>query len=53
MAQTGKINDPNTGEVPVDALTNEQAKAELAWLASVLSGANTAYHRDDCARSGA
>ena len=47
MAQTNKINDPNTGDVPVDALTNEQAKAELAWLASVLSGANTAYHRDD------
>ena len=47
MAQTDKINDPNTGDVPVDALTNEQAKAELAWLASVLSGANTAYHRDD------
>jgi DNA ligase (NAD+) len=47
VAQTDQINDPDTGDVPVAALTNEQAKAELAWLASVLSGANTAYHRDD------
>jgi DNA ligase (NAD+) len=36
--------------LPVEVLTSEQAKAELAWLASVLSGANTAYHRDDAPR---
>ena len=28
-------------------LTSEQAEAELAWLATELTAANTAYHRDD------
>lgn len=47
MAQTDQIKYPQTGELSVDLLSIDQAEAELAWLASVLSAANLAYHRDD------
>lgn len=37
----------DTDEIPVDALNDAQAKAELARLADVLTRANAAYHTDD------
>ena len=43
----GTARHAQTGDTPVVALTTEQARAELAWLAEQLAGANTAYHRDD------
>ena len=39
--------EPATLAQPVDALDDAAARTELAYLASVLDAANTAYHRDD------
>ena len=42
-----QIQTPATLDVAVDTLTRDQARAELAYLADVLSRANTAYHTQD------
>jgi DNA ligase (NAD+) len=34
-------------DIPVHALTEDQAKEELARLADLLARANTAYHTED------
>ena len=36
-----------TADTPVDTLTEEDARAELARLAGLLAEANTAYHQND------
>ena len=40
-------SDVSFSDVPVDRLTEAQARAELARLTVILATANTAYHRDD------
>ncbi len=44
---SGDLQHPKTGHLPVESLSDAQAKAELAWLAEQLTRANLAYHRDD------
>ncbi|WP_419790105.1 NAD-dependent DNA ligase LigA [Shimia thalassica] len=36
-----------SGDIDISELTEAEAKVELARLAELLAGANTAYHRDD------
>ncbi|NIY81220.1 NAD-dependent DNA ligase LigA [Celeribacter sp. HF31] len=45
MADT--LGNANHATIDVDALTEMQARAELARLAELLDGANTAYHTED------
>ena len=47
MVETVLAKHPKTGDLPVDTLTEDQARAELGWLASAIAAANTAYHRND------
>ncbi len=47
VVKVSETMHPQTGGIAVDALTKDQAKTELAWLATQLTQANTAYHRDD------
>jgi DNA ligase (NAD+) len=47
MVYDKEAKHPQTGDLPVADLTDDQARAELAWLAAQLATANTAYHRDD------
>ncbi|WP_417261031.1 NAD-dependent DNA ligase LigA [Celeribacter sp.] len=41
------LDNANHATLDVDALTEAQARAELARLAELLDGANTAYHTED------
>lgn len=47
MKQTGANTQTGTDDTPVEALTPEQAEAELARLSAALHAANLAYHRED------
>ncbi|MDP5086194.1 MAG: NAD-dependent DNA ligase LigA [Yoonia sp.] len=47
MVQATGREHPETGGMPVNDLSEDQAARELAWLAAQLQAANTAYHRDD------
>jgi DNA ligase (NAD+) len=40
-------SEDNTFKLDIEALTSDQAEAELAVLAQQLAGANTAYHTED------
>ena len=47
MVAFNDIKNPQSSALAVTDLSEEQAAAELAWLAVQLAAANTAYHRDD------
>lgn len=47
MVAFNDIKNPQSSALAVTDLLEEQAAAELAWLAVQLAAANTAYHRDD------
>ncbi|WP_341365945.1 NAD-dependent DNA ligase LigA [Yoonia sp. BS5-3] len=47
LEEEAPVFDRALADIPVDALTEDQASAELARLADMILRANTAYHRDD------
>lgn len=47
MSTEHDVEEPGAGETAVDALSVEQARAELERLAELLGAANLAYHTED------
>ena len=47
MSTEHDVEEPGAGETAVDALSVEQAQAELERLAELLGAANLAYHTED------